>query len=242
MHHARWMAKAIYSLKIFMFRNQFNLNFKEITGIRQICIFVLRFYIPTWFQASSGILAPNNDLTLMKDLLLYSQNNPSFAKIAAEKMSDHLWYLSEELVVFSLFDANVSLDMKRKMVVNIKSSKANAKNFKRFVIKDNVKSLLTIDLCDLVSEQSLFLLKKFNLPYNFLDDDVSLWPTNESYQKAILFLSKVRVINDTAERGVSLISEYNLTLTKDEEDFQYLLQSVKKHREMYPNCNKTDLT
>ncbi|XP_044596983.1 uncharacterized protein LOC123273609 isoform X2 [Cotesia glomerata] len=242
MHHARWMAKAIYSLKIFMFRNQFNLNFKEITGIRQICIFVLRFYIPTWFQASSGILAPNNDLTLMKDLLLYSQNNPSFAKIAAEKMSDHLWYLSEELVVFSLFDANVSLDMKRKMVVNIKSSKANAKNFKRFVIKDNVKSLLTIDLCDLVSEQSLFLLKKFNLPYNFLDDDVSLWPTNESYQKAILFLSKVRVLNDTAERGVSLISEYNLTLTKDEEDFQYLLQSVKKHREMYPNCNKTDLT
>ena len=109
------------------------------------------------------------------------------------------------------------------------------------MIKENVKSLLTSDLSDFVSEHSLFLLKNFNLPYDFLNTDVSLWPINESYQKAILFLSKVRVINDTAERGVSLITEYNQTLTKNEKDFQYLLQVVKRHREMYPNCNKTAL-
>ena len=154
-------------------------------------------------------------------------------------MSDHLWYLSEELVVLALFDVNVSVDVKRKMVENIKSSKSNPKNLKRLVIKENVKSLLTSDLSDFVSEHSLFLLKNFNLPYDFLNTDVSLWPINESYQKAILFLSKVRVINDTAERGVSLITEYNQTLTKNEKDFQYLLQVVKRHREMYPNCNKT---
>lgn len=39
-HHARWMAKALYSLKIYLFRDQFHLNIKEKIGLRDIlCIF-----------------------------------------------------------------------------------------------------------------------------------------------------------------------------------------------------------
>jgi hypothetical protein len=35
--HARWMAKAIYSLKIFLFRNEFELNTEEVNRVTDIC-------------------------------------------------------------------------------------------------------------------------------------------------------------------------------------------------------------
>jgi len=40
-HHARWMAKAIYSLKIYLFRKQFRLTVKKETALRNICIFTI---------------------------------------------------------------------------------------------------------------------------------------------------------------------------------------------------------
>lgn len=79
------MAKAIHPLRIFMFRDQFKLDNKEISGIRQVCIFILRFYVLAWFKASYGILAPNSDLLLMKNLLFYDQINPLFAKMLLKK-------------------------------------------------------------------------------------------------------------------------------------------------------------
>lgn len=44
-HHARWMAKAIYSLKMFMFREQINLSEEEKVGLADICVFLIRFYL-----------------------------------------------------------------------------------------------------------------------------------------------------------------------------------------------------
>ena len=32
-HHARWMAKALYALKFFIFRDQFQLNATELNGL-----------------------------------------------------------------------------------------------------------------------------------------------------------------------------------------------------------------
>lgn len=67
MHHARWMAKAIYSLKIFMFQDQFQLSLSETNSLRQVRIFMILFYLKMWYTATSAILAPNNDLELLKN-------------------------------------------------------------------------------------------------------------------------------------------------------------------------------
>jgi len=45
MHHARWMSKAIYSPKIFVFRKQFKFKKNEKDSIRSICIFLIRLYV-----------------------------------------------------------------------------------------------------------------------------------------------------------------------------------------------------
>jgi hypothetical protein len=37
LHHARWMAKAVYSLNAYLFREQLKLTKREEKGIREIC-------------------------------------------------------------------------------------------------------------------------------------------------------------------------------------------------------------
>ena len=61
-HHASWMAKALYSLKIWMSKEQFQLSESEENGIREACIFITVVYIKAWFRASLPASAPNNDL------------------------------------------------------------------------------------------------------------------------------------------------------------------------------------
>ncbi|XP_044580402.1 uncharacterized protein LOC123262280 isoform X2 [Cotesia glomerata] len=121
MSHARWMSKVIYCLKIYIFRGEFKLTPHELTSIRQVCIFIIVIYIKAWFTSPSAILAANNDLILMQQLILYDKINSSVSKGALKKMSDHLWYLSDKLAIISLFDDAVDPEVKKKMVKNLKN-------------------------------------------------------------------------------------------------------------------------
>jgi len=49
---------------------------------------------------------------------------------------------------------------------------------------------------------------------------------------------ELRVVNDTAERGVALMQEFNALLTKDEEQTQFAIQVIKEHRKRYPDSKK----
>jgi len=54
-------------------------------------------------------------------------------------------------------------------------------------------------------------------------------------------VESLKVVNDIAERGVSLISSFSSVLTNQEEQKQFLLQVVEKHRQQYPDPNKKKL-
>jgi len=49
MHHARWMSKVIYSLKIWM--SEFKLTPAEERGLRYVCVFVVHVYLKAWFSS-----------------------------------------------------------------------------------------------------------------------------------------------------------------------------------------------
>ncbi|GBN00093.1 hypothetical protein AVEN_170230-1 [Araneus ventricosus] len=66
LHHARWMAKAIYSFKIFLFRQQLSLKMSELNGLKNICLFLVTVYVKSWLESSSAIGAPLNDLMFLK--------------------------------------------------------------------------------------------------------------------------------------------------------------------------------
>jgi hypothetical protein len=61
-HHARWMAKAIYCIKIYLFRDQFTLTNLEEKTITDICLFLINIYVKAWFNAPKPTLAPDQDL------------------------------------------------------------------------------------------------------------------------------------------------------------------------------------
>jgi len=48
----------------------------------------------------------------------------------------------------------------------------------------------------------------------------------------------VKVVNDLAERGVALVQEFNSSLTRNEEQKQYLLQVVEQHRRQFAEPTK----
>lgn len=115
MSHARWMSKAIYCLEIFIFREEFKVTARELNNFRHIFIFIVTTYVKAWFTSLSAILAPNNDLTLMQQLILYKKINSSVSQAAFKKMIKHLWYLSDQLAIMSLFDDSIDLSVKEKM-------------------------------------------------------------------------------------------------------------------------------
>lgn len=71
LHRAPWMAKTIYSLKIYLFRNQFKVYKQEEFGVRQVCSFVVKIYIHSWYQAQSACSSSRNYLLLQQNLKEY---------------------------------------------------------------------------------------------------------------------------------------------------------------------------
>ena len=61
MHRARWMAKVIYTIIMFLFRVQFKLTTPEQNGIRYtLCLFQFIFD-PAWMPAPFPVVVPLND-------------------------------------------------------------------------------------------------------------------------------------------------------------------------------------
>lgn len=238
LHRARWMAKATYSLKIYLFRDEFKLSKQEEFGIRQVCMFVVKCYVRSWFQAASAPLAPNNDLLLLKTLKQYEGINNELSKCALKKFLGHLWYLSEELVALAFFDDHVSQETKVKMVEALKTED-NDEPLKRVRVDPDV--VLKKNLSDFVSSKSLRFFELLNIPTDFLQKDVKEWEEDDSYMSGKAVVRSLRVVNDVAERGVALMEEYNKLHTRDEEQKQYLLLLVKQFRNKYPNSKKSTL-
>ncbi|XP_033212231.1 uncharacterized protein LOC117169831 [Belonocnema kinseyi] len=63
----------------------------------------------------------------------------------------------------------------------------------------------------------------------------------EDFKQGLEVVKALSVTNESAERGVALMSEYNALITKYEGQEQHLIQVVKKHREIFPGCNKESL-
>src|SRR6218665_2733339 len=95
----------VYALKIGLFRDAgFKLKKRETHDLVDFCVFGVVVFIKSWFLCCLPTAVPANDLNLLK--LLVQVESP-LAKGALKKLSDQLWYLSEELVALAFFDKDV---------------------------------------------------------------------------------------------------------------------------------------
>ncbi|KAK2725446.1 hypothetical protein QYM36_000064 [Artemia franciscana] len=241
MHHARWMSKVIYSLKIWMFKAQFRLTLTEERGLHDVCVFAVRVYLKAWISAPLASGAPYSDLLLLKSLLKYSSIHLAISKATSNKFSGNLWYLSPELVGLAFFDSRVSSSTKRLMVSAMQSEDDQEQEHTKRITID-LDSAKNKNLEHFVTAKSAKLFQMMDLPDGFLTVDPDLWEDRHDYKLASETVRSLKVVNDHAERGVALIQEYSSFITQDESQLQFLLQVVNEHRRVYPDRRKQTLS
>ena len=214
-----------------MFCDQFQISTKEKKSLEDICSFIVECYIQVWISAPDIITAPINDIMFLKKLLNY--NNNKLGEVALKKFINHLWYLNEECAVFSLFDDRVDYNTKHRMAnkilqgyeENINEEENEGSNKKINVQFDDVSNFVNQDLpFALLNNKSWKLFQRFKISFNFLREDPSTWKALDEYIQAKEILSALKVVNDTAERGIKLMEEYNEKFTKNEDQKQFILQ------------------
>ena len=120
--HARLMAKLIYGLKMYLFRQQrqvFGLTGREQNQLQRFVQFGALIYAQAWLQAPLATEAPAQDVALWKALEKYKVVDSSLATAAQKVQEHHLWYLSDELVGLALFSNKVTDEEKVSMVMGL---------------------------------------------------------------------------------------------------------------------------
>ena len=67
------------------------------------------------------------------------------------------------------------------------------------------------------------------------------WSSDSAFLVAERFVRTVKVVNDAAERGVKLISDFATIVTTDPEQRAWLLQGVEHHRKLFSTFDKKTL-
>lgn len=88
-------------------------------SLKKISCFIIKCYAEVWFNAPDSIKAPVNDIFFIKKFYNYKNDDKKIAEIALKKFRNHLWYLSDECVTFTIFDNRVTNEQKRKMAIKI---------------------------------------------------------------------------------------------------------------------------
>jgi hypothetical protein len=78
-------------------------------------------------------------------------------------------------------------------------------------------------LISLLCQKSANIFQRFKIE-NFLHIYPSLWLNSSAYQKGKTIIEQLRNVNNSAERGIKIVEDYNNSITRDETQKQFLLQ------------------
>ena len=137
-----------------------------------------------------------------------------------------MWYLSEQLVGLAFFDDEVTDEMKVQ-IVSALTKEGRDNTCKHITIED--ADIKLKQLPDFVSAHTKQLLAGLHVSEEFISRHPSEWPMNNNCMLGLSRVRQLKVINDAAERGISLIQNFNSVLTNQEKQKQFLLQVVERH-------------
>jgi len=143
-------------------------------------------------------------------------------------MKRHSRYLSPELATQAIFSQRLSIPEKCKLVLNLQTDRGQ-----------HLLTTLPTSVLELSISCSFFETARFK--DSFLDVPVETLPNDTSFKTAETSVKNLLCINDCVERVVALIQTFNATVTKNEEQKQYLLQVCERHRNYLKQCNCDNL-
>lgn len=251
-HQARWMAKVIYAIKLVLLEHQIaDLPRGTVTAahqagkLRDFVDFTTHVYCAWWLSSNSVTRAAWNDLGLIKTLHKYACVNKPIAESALRAFERHHWYVTAELVPLGLFDDDVVPDVERhalaQQMLAVKPDVPRTQPLDRIGTGFGKPTFPTVDastrLADLVSGDSWFMMNLLGIDASFLDLPVSEWPQTDAYIDGQRKVQSVNVVNDCAERGIKLTSDF-LNAGRSEEHLQNVLQVAEDDRKRKSNLRK----
>ena len=232
-HHARWMSKCLYFLKIKLLIKIFKVSEEEEVQVKTLAQFILLFYAKYWFTTPLASSAARQDLEFMGNILQYRMMYPKLAYEVLTCTYRHLWYLTPQLVIMALADTGLEDSSREAMARELHSKE-------RVQIKTGKPVFPTLaygatksrdNMSSLVEEDSwlVFDLLKLRGSQDWLLDPVSTWYLSPDYKQLDVFTRNLSVVNDLAERGVHLATDF-IKRVDSEEQRQALFQVVEDFR------------
>ena len=165
-HHARWMSKAIYTLKLILLVPQFPImSYSRRKQIEKMAFFIIFVYLQSWFTASFLYSSASADLDLYKRINRFSKVDKKVADVAKSVLQRHTWYLTEELIPLSLLDSNLRAETRNKLADRI--SKLPECEMK--IQKPGLPKIrLGVCIPDFVRPRLCVLFKTIGVSYSFL--------------------------------------------------------------------------
>lgn len=199
--NARWMARDIYVFKSYLFRDQLNLRNYSIKRLERFSMFNAAIYVKYWNRSTNIFDAPINDLCFIKEVRKYEIVDKEMSEIALKTFQRHLNYLSDELVVLSIFSNRICYEEKeiirRKLNRNDVGPRTNCSI--QYIMNESF-DFAQMDLVDFINDRSMYLFKLMQMDVSFLDQEARTWDSNPSYQSTRKTLKNLLVpVNDCSE-------------------------------------------
>ena len=153
----------------------------------------------------------------------------------------HTSYLTQELVVFALWDMQLPSNLRRAMARKLIEMSPPA-NYQwqtgKPVLPDNFHR--RFQLSALVGQRSWFLFHLLDAGTEWLHRPVRSWEDCSEYKRVVEFLGDLSVVNNATERCVKDITEY-AEMARDSAHREKILLEVNDHRNVFQELRKDAL-
>lgn len=141
-------------IQIWIFRRNFHLNFRQANGLREVCIFIVNVHVKVWFKIALPIVAPKNELDFIKKLLEYDKHKSAIFKVICQKLKDHVWYFSEELLAMALIDEKI-LNKQKRAMTEVTHNKSGAEEYLKQHSKESFVTLAKSEIVNFLTKSML---------------------------------------------------------------------------------------
>ena len=118
------------------------------------------------------------------------------------------WHLVEELIIFPFFSNMVDMDMDMKSYMAARTLTFTPQEKFDLGKPEILETKPNTKLVDLSGENSFMLFSILKFDHNWLVKDTEEWDEGPDYMKIKELVRAVKTVNDCAERGVKMITDY----------------------------------
>ena len=215
---------------------------EEKSQVRRMANFIALFDSRSFLRSSLPSAGPVDDLQYFFLIKQYRQYDEPLADAVIISCKRHLWYLCEELAVMGIFNQELHpmwrAALARKLFETQMPSIFSPVKPKFPNIEREVS---IISFIEPRSWLIFYLLKMNREEVEWMQLPVEYWALMSGYRKVESFVNNLQVINDAAERGIKLVTDYK-DMTRDSSRQEQLFQVIEEHRNKVASINsKRDL-